>query len=298
MDDSTPVDSEITVSSNTQDDIDYIISEVDGQYWQPDDTETQPEITVTITEDEKLITDIIVVGDYAKYVVTIFNIDDKLIQEIYLLLSLQHQQLQHQKLPCCQVLKKYPDHSQLCRLQLLWSVVYRQVLVSSVVSTVPTSSTTTSVPEKNITTTISTTTTPSGSTITTSTEKNITSTTTTTTTTTTASEEQPSSKSTPSLEGTCAQKNISKVIAFDNCVSESDVTFGDCQGTCTIKDKYTKLAGYNILRMTRDCQCCQPAEVRYITVPFKCEGIAEVQLYKVPTAVSCACFGCIPGSGR
>jgi hypothetical protein len=82
MDDSTPVDSEITVSSNTQDDIDYIISEVDGQYWQPDDTETQPEITVTITEDEKLITDIIVVGDYAKYVVTIFNIDDKLIQEI------------------------------------------------------------------------------------------------------------------------------------------------------------------------------------------------------------------------
>ena len=82
MDDNTPVDSEITVNIDTQDDIDDVLSEIDSMYWEPKSNGLQPEITVTITEEEKPITDIIVTGDYEKFVVTIFDKDDTPVEEI------------------------------------------------------------------------------------------------------------------------------------------------------------------------------------------------------------------------
>jgi len=81
MDDDTPVQSEITVNSNPEENIDDVLSDVDGQYWQPDQNEPRPQITVTLTEEEKPITDIIVIGQYDKFVVTIYDNNDNLVQD-------------------------------------------------------------------------------------------------------------------------------------------------------------------------------------------------------------------------
>jgi len=82
MDEMTPVTSKITVSSNPKPNIEDIITgEPDSESWQPDDKDTKPEITITITEEEKPITDIVVTGEYEIFVVTIYNDDDDIVAE-------------------------------------------------------------------------------------------------------------------------------------------------------------------------------------------------------------------------
>jgi len=77
MDEETPIDTSITVSSNPEDNIDDVLSSVDDQYWTPETTDTKRQITVTVTEEEEPITDIIVDGEFEKFVVTVLDKDDK-----------------------------------------------------------------------------------------------------------------------------------------------------------------------------------------------------------------------------
>lgn len=77
MDDKTPVEKTITVSSNPEDDIDEILSKDDDQSWEPEDTDDKPEITVTVTEEEEPVTDVIVNGEFEEFVVTVLDKDDK-----------------------------------------------------------------------------------------------------------------------------------------------------------------------------------------------------------------------------
>ena len=77
MDEESPIESTITVSSNPTDDIEKVLSTVDELYWTPDDTDETPEITVTVTEEEEPITDIIVNGVFEEFVVTVLDKDDK-----------------------------------------------------------------------------------------------------------------------------------------------------------------------------------------------------------------------------
>jgi hypothetical protein len=81
MDDNSPIESTITVSSNPTDDIEKVLSAVDELYWTPDDTDKTPEITGTVTEEEEPITDIIVNGVYEEFVVTLLDNDDKPVVE-------------------------------------------------------------------------------------------------------------------------------------------------------------------------------------------------------------------------
>jgi hypothetical protein len=81
MDEESPIESTITVSSNPTDDIEKVLSTVDELYWTPDDTDKTPEITVTVTEEEEPITDIIVNGVYEEFVVTLLDNDDKPVVE-------------------------------------------------------------------------------------------------------------------------------------------------------------------------------------------------------------------------
>ena len=82
MDDTTPVTSKITVSSNPKSDIDDILSgEPDSKNWQPDEDDTNPEITITITEEEKPITDVVISGEFENFVVIIYNDENEIVAE-------------------------------------------------------------------------------------------------------------------------------------------------------------------------------------------------------------------------
>jgi hypothetical protein len=82
MDDKTPVETTITVSSNPEDNIDEILSKDDEQSWKPDDSDETPEITVTVTEEEEPITDVIVNGEFEEFVVTVLDKDDNSVVEV------------------------------------------------------------------------------------------------------------------------------------------------------------------------------------------------------------------------
>ena len=77
MDDNTPVETSITVSSNPGDDIEETLSKDDDIYWKPDESDDKPEITVEVTEEEEPITDVIVNGEFEEFTVTVLDKDDK-----------------------------------------------------------------------------------------------------------------------------------------------------------------------------------------------------------------------------
>ena len=62
----------ITASSN-DDDIDTELATDDGVVWQPDADEIVHQIIVTITDEDKPISDIILKGEFERFVVTIQN---------------------------------------------------------------------------------------------------------------------------------------------------------------------------------------------------------------------------------
>jgi len=62
----------ITASSNA-DGIDTVISTDDGVSWQPDDDDIVHQIVVTIVDEEKPISDVILKGEYEKFEVTIVD---------------------------------------------------------------------------------------------------------------------------------------------------------------------------------------------------------------------------------
>lgn len=76
MDDKTPIETTVTVSSNPEDDIDKVLKSDDDEVWRPDDSDKTPQITVTVTEEEEPITDIIVNGEFEEFVVTVLDKDD------------------------------------------------------------------------------------------------------------------------------------------------------------------------------------------------------------------------------
>ena len=64
-----------------QEDIPSVLSSVDGSYWEPSETEPAPEITVMLEEEKKPITDIIVIGEYEVFYVTLFDESDSPIEK-------------------------------------------------------------------------------------------------------------------------------------------------------------------------------------------------------------------------
>ena len=62
----------ITASSNDED-IETILSTNDGQSWQPDNDELVHRLVVTISNEDETISDVILKGEYMRFVVTIQN---------------------------------------------------------------------------------------------------------------------------------------------------------------------------------------------------------------------------------
>jgi len=60
----------ITASSN-YDEIDALLATEDGLSWRPDDIELVHQIIITIVDQDKPISDIIMKGEYKRFVVTI-----------------------------------------------------------------------------------------------------------------------------------------------------------------------------------------------------------------------------------
>ena len=81
MDENNPIESTITVSSNPTDDNQGVLSSVDEQYWTPADDDETPVITITVAEEEEPVTDIIVIGDFDEFTVTLLNKDNVVVKE-------------------------------------------------------------------------------------------------------------------------------------------------------------------------------------------------------------------------
>lgn len=88
MDDSSPIESTITVSSNPTDDIEEVLSTVDELYWKPTDNDDTPVITITVTEEEEPVTDIIVNGVFEEFIVTVLNKDNTVVKNQVSLMAL------------------------------------------------------------------------------------------------------------------------------------------------------------------------------------------------------------------
>ncbi|KAK2138675.1 hypothetical protein LSH36_2467g00002 [Paralvinella palmiformis] len=79
MDVDSPIESMISVTSNEDDNVEELLKLSDQKYWAPEEDDKEPEITVTVTEEEEPITDIIVIGEFEEFTVTILDKDDNVI---------------------------------------------------------------------------------------------------------------------------------------------------------------------------------------------------------------------------
>ena len=72
MDEESVISYDLTASSNN-DDIKNVLSKEDSLVWQPTDDDQTPELKVTILDDDKLISEVHLIGQYEQFTVTIGN---------------------------------------------------------------------------------------------------------------------------------------------------------------------------------------------------------------------------------
>ena len=68
-----PVTNYVITASSKMDNIENVLSEEDDLVWQPDEDDQMPELAVTMPDEDRLISEVNLIGQYKEFVIKIGN---------------------------------------------------------------------------------------------------------------------------------------------------------------------------------------------------------------------------------